>query len=424
MATRPISSGCSIMLSATYYPALWQDGDNQRAAKFLGAVSEACRGDRRALDRGRVRPRRAQHRQHQHHRRELRLRPLAVPADLRSGLHRRLFRRERALRLRPAARRAGVEPDAARRSACCRSASTPISKRRSTASGRRSSSEIWGAVLERLGTRSLGVEADSDARAGGVRLPLSKRRSPYEQFFFDWRGGDAERRVPCAARRRSTIVGTAFEPLRGLLDRAPGRGHRQSRPSLFRAADPADHADRRDGGAVGADRRARRLERPPSRRSTRSKRCGRPMRAMRNLRRARGSARRTGPAAARSPRPSATQSAISALPREHCRMGRGERDESIASGERGIAHQNVDRQALRLALELHRSGREPGEFGDRGARRVRRDDVEPHDLALALDPRGDIDACRRWPNSRSGFRAPYCPPAPRRWRARCRRQCP
>ena len=46
-----------------------------------------------------------EHRQHQRHRRELRLRPVALPADLRPGLHRGLLRRDRALRLRPAAGR-------------------------------------------------------------------------------------------------------------------------------------------------------------------------------------------------------------------------------------------------------------------------------------------------------------------------------
>jgi hypothetical protein len=44
------------------------------------------------LDGGRLRPRGAQHRQHGRHRRELRLRPLAIPAAQRPRLHRRLFR--------------------------------------------------------------------------------------------------------------------------------------------------------------------------------------------------------------------------------------------------------------------------------------------------------------------------------------------
>ena len=49
------------------------------------------------------------------HRRELRLRPLALPRPLRPGLHRRLLRPDRPLRLRPPARGAELEPRPPRR---------------------------------------------------------------------------------------------------------------------------------------------------------------------------------------------------------------------------------------------------------------------------------------------------------------------
>ncbi len=89
----------------------WPGGEVPRCGQRGGG------GNRGALDRGGVRAWRAQHRQHQHHRRELRLRAVAVPAALRSGLHRGLFRPDRALCVRAAARHAGVEPDAAGRGA-------------------------------------------------------------------------------------------------------------------------------------------------------------------------------------------------------------------------------------------------------------------------------------------------------------------
>ena len=124
-ATPTTSAGCSTIRSRPTCRT------SRRPATMRGPRSSSPRWrervavDRRRLDRRGLRPRRAQLRQHQHHRREFRLRPVALPADLRSGLHRRLFRRDRALCLRPPARCAGLEPDAARRSACCRSASTP-----------------------------------------------------------------------------------------------------------------------------------------------------------------------------------------------------------------------------------------------------------------------------------------------------------
>ena len=58
---------------------------------------------RRSLHGRRFRPRRAQQRQYQHYRRELRLWSVAVHALLGPGFHRRLLRPSRTLRLRPAA---------------------------------------------------------------------------------------------------------------------------------------------------------------------------------------------------------------------------------------------------------------------------------------------------------------------------------
>ena len=61
--------------------------------------------------------------------------------------------------------------------------------------------------------------------------------------------------------------------------------------------------------------------------------------------------------------------------------------------QRRVADEDMDRQALRLALELHacpprarRNRAPPARVASDG------DDVEADDLALALDARGDVDA--------------------------------
>jgi len=77
---------------------------------------------------------------------------------------------------------------------------------------------IWSAVLRRLGLKSLSVEADSElVKEAFTFLHLSQM--PYEQFFFDWRGGDAERamRSPSAEHYRSE----AFAGLRHLIAAHP-----------------------------------------------------------------------------------------------------------------------------------------------------------------------------------------------------------
>lgn len=77
---------------------------------------------------------------------------------------------------------------------------------------------IWQAMLERLGLESLGVEADS-ALVAEVFSALHITQAPYEQFFFDWRGGDDGRAFasPSAEHYRSE----AFEKLRGLIAAHP-----------------------------------------------------------------------------------------------------------------------------------------------------------------------------------------------------------
>jgi uncharacterized protein YdiU (UPF0061 family) len=77
---------------------------------------------------------------------------------------------------------------------------------------------IWGAILRRLGLDSLGVEQDS-ALVQEVFAFLHATQMPFEQFFFDWRGGDAGRamRSPAAHHYRTD----AFARLQQLIAAHP-----------------------------------------------------------------------------------------------------------------------------------------------------------------------------------------------------------
>jgi uncharacterized protein YdiU (UPF0061 family) len=94
---------------------------------------------------------------------------------------------------------------------------------------------IWQAMLERLGLESLGVEADS-ALVAEVFAALHATQAPYEQFFFDWRGG-AEARAfasPSAEHYRSE----AFEKLRGLIAAHPRATDANLEHPYFKRATP------------------------------------------------------------------------------------------------------------------------------------------------------------------------------------------
>ena len=73
-------------------------------------------------------------------------------------------------------------------------------------------------MRRRLGLQSLGTEADSTLVQEVFNF-LHETQMPYEQFFFDWRGGDGSRamRSPAAEHYR----GPAFETLAGLLSAHP-----------------------------------------------------------------------------------------------------------------------------------------------------------------------------------------------------------
>jgi uncharacterized protein YdiU (UPF0061 family) len=200
-----------------YYPALWTDGDNGRAAKFLGAVSEAVAetgaewiaagfvhgvlntdninitGE--SFDYG-----------------PWRFLPTYDPAFTaayfdETGLY--AFGRQPdvlawnltrlAEVLLPLGEHGGLE--------AALNQFWPAFQR-----------HVWAAVLRRLGLGSLGVEQDSTLVQEVFNF-LHETQMPFEQFFFDWRGGDGSRamRSPAAEHYRAP----AFEVLAGLLAAHP-----------------------------------------------------------------------------------------------------------------------------------------------------------------------------------------------------------
>ncbi len=94
---------------------------------------------------------------------------------------------------------------------------------------------IWTAMLERLGLETLGVEADS-ALVAEVFSALHVTQAPYEQFFFDWRGGDEGRAFasPSAEHYRNE----AFEKLRGLIAAHPQAVNANLEHPYFKRATP------------------------------------------------------------------------------------------------------------------------------------------------------------------------------------------
>lgn len=93
---------------------------------------------------------------------------------------------------------------------------------------------IWRAILDRLALASLGDEADGALTAKLFEV-LHATRAPYEQFFFDWRGGrlsaDRAARSP-SAHHYGRIE---FAPLRELIEtRDPLPQHNLGHPYFAR----------------------------------------------------------------------------------------------------------------------------------------------------------------------------------------------
>ena len=193
-----------------YYPALWQEGDNQRAARFLGAVSEAvaetgARWIAAGFVHGVLNTDNINITGESFDYGPWRFLPHYDPTFTaayfdQTGLY--AFGRQPdtlAWNLTRLGEHADLEAGLNR--------FWPAFQR-----------AIWAAVLDRLGLESLGVEADS-LLVQEVFNFLGETQMPFEQFFFDWRGGDGARamRSPAAEYYRRP----AFEALSSLLTAHP-----------------------------------------------------------------------------------------------------------------------------------------------------------------------------------------------------------
>ncbi len=201
----------------TYYPALWQEGDNGRAAHFLGAVTEAvaetgARWIAAGFVHGVLNTDNINITGESFDYGPWRFVPTYDPAFTAAyfdeyGLY-AFSRQPEALVwnltklaevLLPLGEHAQMEAALNRY--------WPAFQR-----------SIWKAVLDRLGLASLGEEADSEL-VREVFNYLGESQAPYEQFFFDWRGGNTARamRSPTA----SYYQGDAFDRLHGLMAAHP-----------------------------------------------------------------------------------------------------------------------------------------------------------------------------------------------------------
>ena len=162
----------------------------------------AGRAHGRAMDGGRLRARRSQHRQHQHHRRKLRLRPLAFPART------TIPHSPPPISTRRASTPSAASPTRccgifiASRNACFRSRRRPALSRRWLRSSRPCTGSFRRRSLRRLGLQSKGVEQDG-ALAKAVWTFLHESKAPFEQTFFDWYGGA----LSAAAREAEPVSG-------------------------------------------------------------------------------------------------------------------------------------------------------------------------------------------------------------------------
>ncbi len=89
------------------------------------------------------------------------------------------------------------------------------------------------ATLDRLGLERGDLAADI-AFAGVVYDFMDKSRVPFEQFFFDWRGGPASLERAEASPAAEFYRAPAFEPRARRFAGAQARRFRQSGPPVFR----------------------------------------------------------------------------------------------------------------------------------------------------------------------------------------------
>jgi uncharacterized protein YdiU (UPF0061 family) len=93
---------------------------------------------------------------------------------------------------------------------------------------------IWRAILDRLALKSEGDEGDGSL-AARLYEALYETKAPYEQFFFDWRGGALSAERAARSPSASYYASEAFAPLRGMLvSRTPRSDHNLDHPYFAR----------------------------------------------------------------------------------------------------------------------------------------------------------------------------------------------
>ena len=95
-------------------------------------------------------------------------------------------------------------------------------------------SEIRAAILERLALEPQGEEADGAFVAAMFEF-LHATKAPYEQFFFDWRGGTLSAERAKGSPSAAHYASEPFAPLRSLIaERQPSPTHNLAHPYFAR----------------------------------------------------------------------------------------------------------------------------------------------------------------------------------------------
>jgi uncharacterized protein YdiU (UPF0061 family) len=95
---------------------------------------------------------------------------------------------------------------------------------------------LAAAVLNRLGLRSAGTQADMEFTARWFTF-LLESQAPYEASFFDWRGGTASVSRAEGGPRASLYAAPAFAPVREAMARHESAPNALDHP-YFRRAEP------------------------------------------------------------------------------------------------------------------------------------------------------------------------------------------
>jgi uncharacterized protein YdiU (UPF0061 family) len=97
--------------------------------------------------------------------------------------------------------------------------------------------EFRAALLERLALKPAGVEAEARLASALVAFLIASK-APFEQVFFDWRGGLASRARATNSPAAAHYTGEAFAPVLAALDAFEPSEHARLEHPYFRRAEP------------------------------------------------------------------------------------------------------------------------------------------------------------------------------------------